>query len=157
MESLIFDRNMASFFFFYQTNIFIISSPCSWCKPCVTVYYRVLLLSRPVLQLRQPHTSVHPVASLWDQELRFLLVSKDKSIHSSSFVSDSICSPHQSYTLSFIFMGLQRLPAHLTVFQTSAPLSLIQQGRCLSICILQLTLGWWRCYWKRCCKTQSCE
>lgn len=64
---------------FYQMNIFTISFLCSWCEPCVTVHYRVLLLSRLVLLPNQPHTSMYPILPLWDCELKFLLVLKDKA------------------------------------------------------------------------------
>lgn len=64
---------------FYQTNIFAVSFLYPWCEPCVTLHYRLLLLSRTVLSSNQLCTFMQLILSLWDHELKLPLMSKDKA------------------------------------------------------------------------------
>lgn len=88
---------------FYQTNIFTISSRCSWCEPCVTVHYRLLLLSCAVLLLHLPPHSTPPHPHPRDHELKFPLVLKDKAF-------SSILSLPSDLIFPLLLLGHKRPP-----------------------------------------------
>lgn len=107
--------------------------------PCVTVHYRLLLLSRLVLLLNQPHTSMHPILPLCVHQLKFLLVLKDKAFSPpllSSALSASV-TPPQSQTFP-LYLYYHNIYQHSSIISNIC-ISIINS--CLSFCIFPLILN----------------
>ena len=122
---------------FYQTNIFTISFLFLRCEPRVTEHYRLLLLSRMVLLPNQPHTSMHPILLLWDQELKFPLVLK-KTKHLVLFHLKF----HLPQSPSSFTSIITTFTSTSLLFQTSASLSLIHVCHFVYSC--SYSMEWYR-------------
>lgn len=139
MESLIFDRihglfirrTFLPFFFLYP-----------WCEPCVTLHYRLLLLSRTVLSSNQLRTSMQLILSLWDHELKLPLVSKDKVLTPPSLIVRSICPSPRPRHVSPSYLHTPQL------FPTCASLWLIHLCH---VFLYKAAPRWWMWghYWKQ--------
>lgn len=131
MESLIFDRKHV--FFIRRTFSPLLFSCVT--VPCVTLHYRLLLLSRLVLLVNQLHTSMHPILPLCVHQLKFLLVLKDKAFSPpllSSALSASITPQSQTFPLYLYYHNIYQ---HSSIISNIC-ISIINS--CLSFCIFTL-------------------
>lgn len=127
---------------FYQTNIFAVSFLTPWCEPCVTLHYRLLLLSRTVLSSNQLRTSMQLILSLWDHELKLPLVSKDKAFSLPSLIVPSICPSPRPHHVSLSYLRMPQL------FPTCTSLWLIHLCH---VFLYKAAHRWWMWgyYWKQ--------